>query len=35
MSLAVTGLAQDCMVIEVEAVGVLGASSDAIAVVAE
>jgi 2-iminobutanoate/2-iminopropanoate deaminase len=35
MSLAVAGLAQDCMVIEVEAVGVLGASSDAIAVVAE
>jgi 2-iminobutanoate/2-iminopropanoate deaminase len=34
MNVAVAGLAQDCMVIEVEAVAVLGASSNSIAVVA-
>jgi len=33
MNLVITGLAQDTMVIEVEAMGVIGASSDAVAVV--
>jgi enamine deaminase RidA (YjgF/YER057c/UK114 family) len=35
MNLVVAGLAQDCMVLEIEAIGILGASSDAIAVVVE
>jgi 2-iminobutanoate/2-iminopropanoate deaminase len=34
MNLTIAGLAQDCMVIEVEAVGVLGASANSLAVIA-